>query len=111
MDAERQIQAINVDLRMAADKIMGMTLRALSLMDIVCDGEAPAAKALRFELCAILETCAFQDLTGQRLTRLSDTIAGAAPSPDSLLNGPADAGEGLDQAAADLVFGNAGPVP
>lgn len=111
MDAERQIDVIADELRTAADRIMGMTSRAMALVDGAASGDASSATALRFELCAILETCAFQDLTGQRLSRLSATIAGAPRQTDPLLNGPADAGEGLDQDAADLIFGTAGGVP
>ncbi len=67
-------------------------------------GQAGGFDALEQTLCAILEACAFQDLTGQRLSKLDLMIADAAPQrapADRLLNGPALPGQGLDQAAAD----------
>ncbi|VTO17832.1 Uncharacterised protein [Brevundimonas vancanneytii] len=55
----------------------------------------------------MLEACAFQDLTGQRLSKLDSMISSvdvASAPADPLLNGPALPGEGLDQAAVDKSF-------
>lgn len=91
---------------------------ASSLMDSVdeCRGHIRAARAgdasalerAELSLFAMLETCAFEDLTGQRLSQLAgmlDRGAGAQTrAGDPLLNGPASKGQGLDQAAADALL-------
>jgi hypothetical protein len=56
-------------------------------------------------LFAALEACAFQDLAGQRLANVSRLLAGLDASADPLLAGPQRPGMGLDQGAADAVFG------
>ncbi|MGE0046792.1 MAG: protein phosphatase CheZ [Hyphomonadaceae bacterium] len=81
--------------------------------------------AVETKCLAVLEACAFQDLTGQRITKvvetlltLEDKLAGLsvllgdageeAPAPeptgDVLLNGPALPGEGVDQDEIDRLF-------
>ena len=52
-----------------------------------------------------MAACAFQDLVGQRLSKVSRLVGGEAEPADALLNGPAAAGEGLSQAEADALFG------
>ncbi|MGE3866495.1 MAG: protein phosphatase CheZ [Hyphomonadaceae bacterium] len=100
----------------AVDDIMGLPA-AGAIADY---REAVHAKCL-----AVLEACAFQDLTGQRITKvvailltLEDKLAALsalldaedeAPSPApsagaALLQGPVAPGEGVDQDAIDRLF-------
>ena len=56
-------------------------------------------------LCAVLASCAFQDLTGQRLDKIERSLTGAPSRDDDvLLNGPSLKGAGLDQSEADALF-------
>jgi hypothetical protein len=52
----------------------------------------------------VLQTCAFQDLVGQRLDRLAASATGRVEmrADGHLLSGPA--ARGLDQAAADRLM-------
>lgn len=73
----------------------------------------------------VLEACSFQDLTGQRITKVVETLLtledklaalsalldedaapldAASPGDDVLLNGPAMPGEGVDQDEIDKLF-------
>ena len=55
----------------------------------------------------VLEACAFQDIAGQRLGTVARLLAGLTAPVDPLLEGPQRAGQGLNQAAADALFGGA----
>ena len=56
-------------------------------------------------LCAILGACAFQDLSGQRLSKIEGWLCGVTSGQgDPLARGPSLHGDGLDQDAADLLF-------
>lgn len=103
------ISAIRGEIESAVDAIL--TAAEQGLRDVTAGraGGADAFADIERQLCAILEACAFQDLTGQRLSRLTAAVeAGlAAPAPTdggALLNGPALPGLGLDQAAADRLM-------
>lgn len=103
-----QIAVIRGEVEHAAEAMISAAGHGLRLVKEARDGVPGALDALEETFCAILEACAFQDLTGQRLARLMAGLAGvnlSAPGGDPLLNGPADPGEGLDQAAADRLFG------
>lgn len=97
-----EIEALKASLDEACDLLMtqaetGLALAAAQTVD-------PDRVAAAFS--EILSLCSFQDLAGQRLSRLADLLSGSAADarPDAhLLNGPANAG-GLDQAAADALF-------
>jgi hypothetical protein len=105
-EALEQIAAIRAEVEAAADEILSAAERALQELAAAREAGAAGLEAVEAQLCAILQACAFQDLTGQRLTRLEAIAAGlpAAPSSNGLLNGPALPGRGLDQAAADLLM-------
>lgn len=102
MRALIEIEAVRSTLDVAGDAILSAAQRGLAISSTTpVDGE-------RFgEIFAeILALCAFQDLAGQRLDRLTHILAGEPldQRPDAhLLNGPAN-GDGLDQAAADILF-------
>lgn len=103
MDALAEIEALKSELETACDALLSAAQTGLELScDTPVDGET-----VSLMFAEILGLCAFQDLAGQRLDRLSRALAGGAAEtrPDAhLLNGPAN-GDGLDQAAADDLFG------
>ena len=112
-EARELIGLIRADIEQAADAMLSAAEMGLNDTQAARDGQAGALDRLERTLCAILEACAFQDLAGQRLSRLAAMIGDASPgageAADPLLNGPAAPGEGLDQAAADAVMGSADP--
>ena len=74
-------------------------------------GDKDAPGEIENALCAILGACEFQDLTGQRLTRVEAFMTGdGSLFKDPLAFGPARQGEGLDQGAADALFAEHFPV-
>ncbi len=107
---------------------------ANQIMDAVSDmmqlpGELPYEEyraAVEARCMAVLEACAFQDLTGQRSNKVVETllliedklsalsgllavedeapVEEHAPGQDLLLNGPAMPGEGVDQDDIDRLF-------
>lgn len=97
-----EIAAIRRLLDETADALMtaaerGMTLAAEQPLD------GPAVTAAFSE---VLELCAFQDLAGQRLQRLANSLSGGvmdARADAALLHGPANGG-GVDQDQADALF-------
>lgn len=97
-----EIGALKSGLDETCDALMTQAERGLALAMAL----GPEAQPVSDVFVEILSLCSFQDLAGQRLTRLSGAItnAGLDNRPDAhLLNGPANAG-GLDQAAADSLF-------
>lgn len=107
-DAREIIGLIRSDIEQAADSMLAAAEMGLRDVAAAREGQAAAIDRIERTLCAILEACAFQDLAGQRLSRLEGALnAGlvAPPPADPLLNGPAGPGEGLNQAAADALFG------
>ena len=101
MNARGEIAALKAELEAACDALLSAAQSGLELSaDTPVDGELVGSM-----FAEILGLCAFEDLAGQRLDRLAATLAGGAEDrrPDAhLLNGPAD--DGLDQAAADVLF-------
>lgn len=109
-DVAREIQLIRQEVEQAADAFISAADRGLELVAQARAGKPEALPALEKTFFAILEACAFQDLMGQRLSRLSVAPGGvitAKRAADPLLQGPADRGAGLDQTAADALFGKA----
>lgn len=101
------VAAIQNEVEAAVDVILTAATDGLRALPAIRAGDACAATRLELGLLQILEACAFQDLTGQRLACLAAALQTGQPaphSPDPLLNGPAMHGEGLDQAAADRVL-------
>ncbi|MGB3810735.1 MAG: hypothetical protein WA943_11615 [Parvibaculum sp.] len=103
------------EMEAAVNSIMDAVERMLSL-DLNVEGSALKV----VDCCSeIIEVCAFQDITGQRISqtietlgvvdRALDALAGCVataevPDGTSLLNGPALPGQGLMQGAADDLF-------
>lgn len=104
---EDQVQIIRDEVEAAAEAMIAASLRGLRLVSEHKAGDVGALDGMESIFCAILEACAFQDLTGQRLTRLVAGLTGAdfqEAEHDPLLNGPADPGAGLDQDLADRLL-------
>ena len=59
----------------AANKIMEAAEAIVQRLDQQPDGAGEASGAIRQQLNAIFEACAFQDLTGQRVRRAIDRLA------------------------------------
>lgn len=103
--AEAEIEIIRGEIEAAAEAVIAAALKGLQLIGEHRSGETASLEGMEAIFCAILEACAFQDLTGQRLSKLALTCAGVAmPGQDPLLNGPASPGAGLDQATADRLL-------
>ena len=105
MSVEAQIRVIAAELNAAAETIISATTLALQHSDDARKGDPRALCAIKPTLCVILEACAFQDIAGQRLTALMTTLDGRDDEVDPMLLGPGGGGAGLDQDAADLLFG------
>ncbi|MBM3489227.1 MAG: protein phosphatase CheZ [Alphaproteobacteria bacterium] len=126
--AGMELEAIVQATELATDSIMSAAEQIMAL-----DGEdAQAYCAQVNDHCLrIIEACSFQDITGQRISKVVATLTHieerlnsldrawgpdiadegetqAAPQGDAaLLNGPALAGEGIDQSAVDELLGAA----
>jgi hypothetical protein len=107
-EAREIISTIRAEVEDAADMMLSAAEKGLRDLSSARGGNQDALDSIERTLCAILEACAFQDLTGQRLSKLEGMIGRASidgGGGDPLLNGPALPGQGLDQAAADHLFG------
>ncbi len=103
--AEAEIEIIRGEIEAAAEAVIAASLKGLELIEAHKSGERATLDGMEAIFCAILEACAFQDLTGQRLSKLVLACAGVAmPRQDTLLNGPASPGVGLDQDTADRLL-------
>ena len=103
-DASAEIEVIRCEIESAADAMLSAASHGMALVARARLGESSALDELEATFCAILEACAFQDLTGQRLSRLKGYSIQVAYSEDALLQGPARSGLGLNQEAADRIF-------
>lgn len=104
VDANTEIEVIRTEVENAADAMLSAAMHGLALVGKARTGDQSALDELEATFCAILEACAFQDLTGQRLSRLKAHSLRVAFSEDALLQGPASAGAGLNQDSADRLF-------
>jgi hypothetical protein len=106
-EARAIIETIRSEVEQAADMMLSAAEKGLRDLDAARTGQATALDAIERTLCAILEACAFQDLTGQRLSKLElmmEEVRLRDATGDPLLHGPALAGEGLDQSGADALM-------
>lgn len=97
-----EVEALRFMLNEACDALLGKIEIGLSL---AADPSADIHTASDV-FSDMLSLCSFQDLAGQRLTRLAALISDAPADtrPDAhLLNGPSDIA-GLSQGAADALF-------
>lgn len=107
-----EIEAVKSETFAAADRLLESIDAALALMPKVRNADAAAMDALQAVLCDMLEAMTFQDITGQRLTRIASLLNGLAaatgdakvPSELSLENGPALPGGGVSQDDADALM-------
>jgi chemotaxis protein CheZ len=110
----------------ATNTIMGAAEEIMALDLAAADAKEKADAACM----RIFEACSFQDITGQRVTKVVDTLtyiedrmAGlqkmfggderfedARTGDDALLNGPALQGEGVDQSGVDALMGGDDPA-
>lgn len=107
-----EMEAIRSEIEAAADRLLMIAVSGLELMTAARSGSVVAMDGVERALCDVVQTCSFHDLAGQRLSRLGAILDSADPrqTAGSLMNGPAMAGEGLDQAAADDIFGASFPA-
>lgn len=108
-EARDLIDIIRAEVEAATDALLSAAERALRDLTAARQGNPQALDRIEAALCAIMEACAFQDITGQRLNRLAGALAPGASalsgsSPDGLLQGPASPGQGVSQSAADLIM-------
>jgi len=104
-----ELAAMRSDIAVAADAILFAAETGLSLLagaDRAMD-TAPYSELF----VAIVAACAFQDITGQRLTKIEALIASAdfpaSVRQPSFLEGPALHAQGLNQQSADSIFDDA----
>ena len=107
VEIEGVIAAIRQDLANATEGLMAAAEAGLRDVALARAGDGEALSRIESGLLGVLEACALEDLIGQRLTRLQSVAAGARPEAgdpeeDALLNGPAEPGQGLGQAEADI---------
>jgi hypothetical protein len=109
-DSLAEIQAAKAEISEAADAILFAAETSLARLAAFHGGESGALADIERALCAILGACAFQDISGQRLSKVEDLLCGVErPGADALAQGPALARDRLDQTAADAVFASLGP--
>tara|TARA_R110000782_G_scaffold62572_2_gene128585 strand:- start:1110 stop:1463 length:354 start_codon:yes stop_codon:yes gene_type:complete len=105
-EAHEIIRTIRQEIEHAVDVILTASEGSLKDLEAAREGIPAPLEVLESRLYRVLEACAFQDITGQRLSKLGTLLSGTARADqdeNSLLNGPALAGQGLDQDAADLL--------
>lgn len=115
------LRGVIADTEDAAQHLLSVTERVDRALDLLRNRpgleDADAAEALdqlNDSLVVLIEGCSFQDLTGQRLERVARVLEGvsagrgaaaeADPFGDQLLQGPQQAGAGMDQSAVDSLF-------
>lgn len=124
-NAMNQIGMIMETTESAANQIMAAVDEILALDDALTPEDYRANVQTR--CLSVIEACSFQDLTGQRITKVVETLmtledklaglalvlgeSGEAEAPEEalegdalLLNGPAMPGEGVDQDEIDKLF-------
>ncbi|MDP3370162.1 MAG: hypothetical protein Q8R45_10650 [Brevundimonas sp.] len=106
-DPQETLSVVRQEIETAVEAILTAATAGLRELPAISNCDTAAAERLERHLLQILESCAFQDLTGQRLTQLGGRLSGEASpdrQPDPLLNGPALQGQGLDQSTADRLL-------
>lgn len=98
--ADDIVAEIRRELATAIEALMAASEAGLRDVALLRQGDDKALARIEGGFLSVLEACAFEDLIGQRLAQLR-----GAAAADGLENGPARHGQGLDQAAADDLFG------
>jgi hypothetical protein len=110
-EAQETIDLIRQEIEAAAETMLAVAENGLRALREARENRDGTLDALEQGFQAIMEASAFHDIAGQRLSRLSMLICptpASVDTADSLLNGPAAPGQGLDQAAADALFSTPG---
>ena len=106
-DPREILSVVRLEIEAAVEAILTAATAGFRELPAIREYDAAVAERLEQHLMQILETCTFQDLTGQRLEQVH-AMLGGEPSPaspaDPLLNGPGLPRQGLDQAAADRLL-------
>ncbi len=106
-----ELAALRSDIAVAADAILFAAETGLALLADERPGNTGDTTPYSEIFVAIVAACAFQDITGQRLTKIESLVAAAQfPTTEqqpSFLDGPALQAQGLDQGAADAIFNDA----
>lgn len=110
VSVDELVRDTRVGLEQAADAILSAAERGLELIGKARGGGRPPMDELEQLFHTILEACAFEDIANQRLSRLAAGGVQVIHQPDPLLAGP-QLRRGLDQSAADQVFGAAPSAP
>lgn len=97
------IRAIREECEGAVETILGAVDRITARAKALAETDPAASADLRSAAADIMQACAFQDLVGQRLTRLAN-----GPEEDVLLSGPGGGGSGLSEAELEALM--AAPV-
>jgi chemotaxis protein CheZ len=114
--AQAELVALRQETEKAVEKIMDA---AEAMLAQARDGGDLTA-VVRLQALAVLEACSFQDITGQRVSKIAriidelDARESGAPAREEtdeerrrrelVLNGPAIGGPALDQDAVDAMF-------
>lgn len=98
------IAEIRQELATATEVLMAVYELGVRDVALARAGDGDALSRIEGGLLSVLETCAFEDLIGQRLTQLFSASALATPSgseTEGFECGPARRGQGLDQEGTD----------
>lgn len=95
------VAEIRRELATTAEALMAASEAGLRDVALLRQGDDTALARIEGGFLSVLEACALEDLIGQRLTQWQS----AGSAAEGLENGPARHGQGLDQAAADDLFG------
>lgn len=107
--ALRILSDIRGEVGAASDSVLNLAEQGLADLAAWRQGDLAAIERIESGLCALLEACAFGDIVTQQLGQLAEALAGTTAARDPLLNGPARAGAGIDQADADLLMAASPP--
>lgn len=102
------VAAIRQDLSTATEALLSASEAGLRDIDLARTGDGEAISRVEEAFLKVLQASAVEDLVGQRLTQLetiwaraADTSSGSVSVGGGLENGPAQPGQGLDQAEID----------
>ncbi len=101
---EAVVAAIRQELSTMTEALMSASEAGLRDVERARTGDGEALPRLEEGFLTVLQACAVEDLVGQRLTQLEAVWAGTTRPTrgGGLENGPAQPGQGLDQAEIDV---------
>jgi hypothetical protein len=104
VDANIEIEVIRNEIERATENILSAATTGLSLSTVAKSGNLSVMDDVERVFYAIIEACTFQDITGQRLSRLKSCSVNINFLEDELLHGPATSNGGMTQEDADSFF-------